>query len=781
MPDHTPFTAVVITSTAGSRTVTVIRESYGRPASDGGSMMQGIAVSSLMSTFLGIKDCVVLQPGTRVLCLPESNNTCYVLGALPANSAQQDELPNRAALGAGNAIKDGANRLGHTSRNTIIKDNRRPSDIVDGEFAQGNEFGILLGLYQQLANLKASELSQIQCFLLDDLVRIISHNFQHYTALGEYNIYHDGKHIMAEFGATHKPAESYGRPAVNSDSGAPIFQGGLKHTVDDKEDFYKINEDERIKAVERFKMFLGSVGDFLHLFVVRPDPDEARVLDPDKTPNKPDTGLCDIRLGSDGGLMFRSVKEVILEKTQWIRVPHRKAAPDDPKGDDGEQLDYEVNEQFNFKDTYTYKNNPFLYALQIRDYMAYVNEKLGYKNFKKHEKDFYVNDDINKENKISDFGNIDKDTKLFLQNYKLRTSGIYLMPNGGITIRDAWNSAIVMEGGNICIQPAKDLLLQPMRNTILKSGGFVSIAAQKDIDLSTTKGGFRVKSKLSQYLYSDEGGFVLEANGSEDSPGTPDPSSQALEKIGGVVLKSKLGIYNYAEKNIMHYAKQKLLLQSLQEIDLTADQNITLYGKQNIFSLAEQNNLVYGGLSTTIISDGESLIAGAGGTAFGQKDQFLGIQYDDKSMFVDVLKGVIPVSDITGKLDTAKKAKENLLKLTTFSEEAKFTNLKFHWLSSDKYGNLNPQEDAIPMTLAQQEDLLTGVYSYSSWNETEVNSSLPYPGKDKFSSFYYKGEAPINLESNSLGTDYSNKADSKPNTGNITLSSLQEYKVTEPK
>jgi hypothetical protein len=274
---------------------------------------------------------------------------------------------------------------------------------VDGEHVISNEFGVLLGLYQQLANLKASELAQVQCFLLDDMVRIISHNFQHYTALREYNIWHDGKNIMSEFGATHKAAESYGSPAVNSDSGSPTFTETDSHDVKDDQDYYEIQEDERRKAVERFKLFLGSVGDFLHLFVVRPDPSNKPKLN-QQDPSKPDTGLCDIHIGTDGGLHLRSVKEVFLEKTNWIRVPHRKSAPEDQNGDDGESISYPQKQKFNFQDSYKYKGNPFTYALQIRDYVAFVNEKCGYQNFKTHNQDFYVNDNIGKENKISEFG-----------------------------------------------------------------------------------------------------------------------------------------------------------------------------------------------------------------------------------------------------------------------------------------------------------------------------------------------------------------------------------------
>jgi hypothetical protein len=777
MSDSKLFTGIVETSNAGTCAVTVVPETYGGvTTSDMGYKVQGKVLSHTLATYFGFTQSMLPQPGSRVLCMEESGGACLVIGIIPQETIIFDSLSSRAMLGAKNSLADSANRHGHGENTILIMDGQTPADVVDGEHVISNELGVLLGLYQQMANLKASELAQIQCFLLDDLVRIISHNFQHYTAVGEHNIYHDGKRLMAEFGATHKASEMYGRPAVNSDLGAPIFAADAPPTVDDKTDYYKINEDEQIKAVERFKVFLGSVGDFIHLFLTRPDPEEVRTLNPDSTVSTPDTGLCDVHVGSDGGIHLRSVKEVFIEKTNWIRVPLRNCAPDDPKGDDAETLAYDKKKKFEFNDNAKYKGNPFNYALQIRDYVAYVNEKLGYQNFKSHKKDFYVNDDISKENKLSEFQAIDQETDLHQQSYQLRTAGIYLMPNGGITIRDAWNSAIVMEGGSIYLQPAKDLVSQPLRNLVTKVGGNISISSKKNIDLSSSEEGFRLKTHKAQYLYSHDAGVIIESNGSKDSAGSPDPAKGAVENIGGIVLKSKLNVYSYAQKNIVNYAKGQIMLQSLKNMDIVADKELTLYGKQSLQQFSDYSILNYAGHSITTVSDGSVTMAGATSTALGQKDQKLGVMYDKKSKFIDLLEGLIPVSEVTGQLKAAKKYRQNLLEHTVFQNETKFNDLTFKFLSSDAY-KLNPEEDAMPATLAQQDDLLTSMYKLETWKEPEINNTLPYPGKSLFGNFYYSSEKPVNLEKNSLGKDYSNKADSQPQPANVSLGSLNDYKA----
>ncbi len=771
------FTGVVISSNAATYAVTVAREGYMAGTADGGNMMQGIALSSQLAGFLGFRDAGLPQAGTRVLCASVAANLCYVIASIPQNNRSSESIPGRTILGAGCATQDSSNRVGHADKLPVIPNNRRPADVVDGEHVISNEFGVMLGMFQQLAVLKASELAQVQCHLMDDLVRLISHNFQHYSALGEYNIWHDGKSLQAEFGATHIPGEMYGRPMVDSESGAPVFQETSSASVDDAEDFYKISEDERIKAIERFKIFLGKLGDFIHIFLLKPDNNEVRTLNPDKRPNSPDTGLFDFHLGTDGGVHVRSVKEVFIEKTNWIRVPVRCAAPDDPKGDAAEDITYEDKEPFEWKNDYKYKNNPFGYFLQLRDYVAYASEKLAYQNFKKHEKDFYVNDTASKEKNLKNIQKVDKNTKLDQTNYDLRTSGVYIMPNGGIVIRDAWNSAIVMEGGNIYLQPAKDFVMQPLRNLVAKVGGFVSIGAKKDIDLSSTERGFRLKTEKSQYFYSDKSGIVLEANPSQPGSGTPDPSSQAIEDIGGIVLKSKQGIYNYAEKEIVAYSKDKMILKAVGNTVISSD---GLFGLNTSGTMIiKGNQLIANGESTALYlsTGGTASFAGSGSSVFGNKDDNLGIMYDKDSMFIDILKGAFPVSSVASQLQSAYRLFSDPLSQTTFSDVSKFTKLKFRFLDSNKYGNIQKETDAIPATMAQQDDKLTSLYSLGTWTEKEVNGSLPYPGKTKFTEFYLDADAPKNLETNPSGKSYSSKADSSKTPGKLTFKSLQQYKI----
>jgi len=772
------FSGIVVTSTPGTFTVTVIREGFAGPSGDGGNMMQAVMLSSQLASFLGFREVIVPQPGSRVLCAQTGGNSCYILGVVPQNNMTAEEVVSRSHFGTGEAHMEPANQQGHVEKNSMLPINRRPSDIVDGEYAIADDFGTMLAMFQQMISLKGSDIAQVQCFLMDDLVRIIAHNFNLYSSLGELNIWHDGKSIMGEFGATHQPGESYGRPLVESDSGAPMFSPTGTHDVEDETDFYKLNEDERVRAIERFKMFLGRLGDFLHIYLVRPDPNETRGYH--KSPGKPDTGLFDFQVGMDGSVSMRSVKQVFIEKTNWIRVPHRLKDPaDKAEGDIEYQKTYEDKEKFNWKQEYKYIDNPFMYFLQLRDYVAHTCEKRNYLNFKELEKDFYVEDSIGNEHNLKTINKVDKWTKLEQNEYELRTAGVYIMPNGGIVIRDAWNSAIVMEGGQIFIQAAKDLQLQPLRNLVAKVGGFASIAARYDVDLSSTEKGFRLKTEKAQYFYSDKSGIVFEANPEKKVPYTPKPKSgdEAVEDVGGIVFKSAHGIYGYAKEEFKIEAKERAVIVS-KIAQINTEDLLSLHSDKTLFATADGALLLHGETAALLFSlSGACIAAGKSATAVGMKDIYLGVMYSEDSPFIDPLKGIVPLDELEGQLrpdlESIKKLKEAFL----FDKTDKFVDLEFRFLKSQKYGKLEKEKDAIPATMAQQDEKLTGNYKLEGWKEKEIKNSYPYPGKEKWETFYLDSEKPNNYESNPRGKDFNSKADSEKEPPTLTFKSLGEYKV----
>lgn len=719
------FHATVVSADPGTNVVIVAPDGQNNH-----THLQGIPISATFSAALGFVETILPTIGTKVLCCGKSDLRTLILGSIPYPDNQANNtdpnLPNKAIQGTLEPLFQSVHKKGYRTMalKSVLMNNNLPTDVLAGEKVISNEFGVMLGLFKLLATLKASELSQIQCHFLDDLVRIISHNFQHYTSLGELKIFHDGQGIHLEMGATHSPRESLGS-LVDGSTGIEAI-----NTVKGYDKDYALTDDQLV-MLERMKLFVGQLGQFVNLLITNPSQEQHALNG--KEPSKPDTGLLQVKASLDGTLVVRSVSGIYLEKTNWIRVPQRIRTPEDPKGDDGTTIEYPEQKAYEFDRNYRFRGEAFLYYLQLRDYLAYINEELGYANFKTHEKDFYVNKDKSKETPLESITYIDKETGIA---YTQTKSWVSLMGNGGISLSDAWGSCISMEGGNIYIQPAKDLIVQPNRNLVAKIGGNTSIATRGEIDLSSTEGGMRVKTKEAQYLYSSDGGIVLHTDAVNYEGGIVNLTAELdsmVSRVAGIIFKAPASSINSHASQVYHNALQTYV----------AKAPVVTISSSNLTRLMSDNqSIIYGGTvlthssnQTISYSGGQSTTIGMGGTIVGLKNQNFGV--------VEFMGGQIPVEGIldpsnnseqdlfetlSKSLNDSKDFKTNQV-LGTFAEDTDFGRLQFQFPPTSIY-RLDKFADVIPQTLSQQNDTISGLYGLQNWVETPINSSYPYPGKD---------------------------------------------------
>lgn len=697
-------------------------------------LIQGIPLASTFAHLLGIKECLVPQPGSRVFCCKSDVGQCVILGTVPPVDyvSEGGMYPARSIIGSGDSTNDAVNQQGYFGAGIsklLLQNATRPTDVVSGEHVLANEFGVMLGLFQGFATLKASELAQVQTFILDDLVRIVSHNFQHYSALGEFKISHDGKLIHAEFGMTHDPNEALGTPQVEEVLNDPSIVKNAKPDKTDKDSFYSLVVDDRQIAIERLKGFIGSLGEFVNIMLVRPAEAQTRTLNGDSI-TIPDTGLSGVKMDLDGGIYIRSVKGVFLEKTNWIRVPHRKLSPEDPAGNDaGKDFEVPLKEKFSFDNSILVDGQPFLYFLQIRDYLAYVQDDLSYRSFKALNKDFSVNDDPSLEVQLED---INKVHPLHETKLEKRTAFIGAMPNGGIVLKDAWGSSIVMEGGNIYIQPAKDLVMQPLRHMVAKVGSHVSIASRNDIDMSSTDGGFRLKTDLAQYLYSNSSGILLHAGA--DFGGVILPETDAMTTIGGIVLHapessivadSAYSLKRTTDRDITHGV----------EIFINADNDLELKSNNRLDMFSDGDLLIGTVGLLSVVGEGESIFLGKQATVIGMKDQDFGIA-NLGTLGEAPVQGFIDDRGIESLINYSAQIRAIVPQefAASFSDDEDFKKLTFRFIGSSAY-SLTSGVDVIPQTIAQQEANEFGTTGLTAWNERIINDTYPFPGVELKSSF----------------------------------------------
>ena len=711
------------------------------------NMVQGIPLSHVFASTMGFKETILYNVGTRVLCQGLGGHLAIIIGALPHSELQGDtvaNLPGKVVLSAGEPLMDSVHQLGYSEELTKLQilNNGLPTDAVQGEKVIANEFGVMLALFQMVAMLRASDLAQVQCHFLDDLVRIVSHNFQHYSALGEININHDGKTINYEMGATHNPYESLGSvdPSLGATVPSIVEVDPTNSTTDPSKvpnDFYQITKNAR--ALERMKLFVGKLGGFINLLLGQPT--GSPVTNPAtgqlNTGVVPDMGLLQIKANLDGSLIVRSANGIYLEKTNWIRVPQRILSADDPAGDNGSTVAYQQHQAYGFDNSFVYRNTAFLYYLQLRDYLAYTNEELGYSDFKTLQKDFYVNDDYTKANAPDGTIFVDPYTQA---GYQRTRSVVALMPNGGIALADNWGSCISMEGGNIYIQPAKDLVVQPGRNLVGKIGGSVAVAVNNNIDLSSTAGSLRIKTSGAQTLYSDQSGILLHANGQPSNPGIrtfgdlDNSSSTSVVGASGVVMYApNSGVTGYGKQIYLNGTENSVLTSPYNLIHSPND--LELRSKQSLLLLADSLESITN-TSTTLYSVNELTAAGLGATTLGIQKQVMGYSQAGGEVY-----GLLnPSSDDQNFFASLSKQNTDNLSFKTssrlifFNDPKQLTDIKFQYLPSNAYG-LTAQDSVIPETYSQQQNALLGVGS-TSWKEITINGSYPYPGADLASTSY---------------------------------------------
>lgn len=757
------FYGKVVASDAATYSVQIAPESGQLPA-----LLTGIALTSVMANMLGVKECVLPQPGSTAFCFKSDAYSCLILGIIPdADTLNVPEAFHaRATLGAGDSNTCANNTQGYANVGNLpagisksnIANVNRPTDVVEGEYVLANEFGILFGLFQQFAVLKASELAQVQAFVFDDLVRIVSHNFEHFTCMGSSKVYQDGPRLTQEFGITHDAQEATGRPNITGEEQTPVIELTGKVTADDKDNFFKL-KNENQTSIDRLRGFVGALGDFLHLIFSRPVEGQLRALDGVKT-GVFDRGLASVKMNMDGTMAFRSLGGIALEKTNWIRVPHRIKSVEEVET----AASASAPTGFTFDSSNRAGELPFLHFLQLRDYLAYSLEGEAYQQFANSDK-FEVNDDPNKEEQLGEQLQLTPDR---VGNFYPKSSGFYLMPNGGIVLRDAWGSSIVLEGGNICLQPAKDLVLQPLRNLVGKVGKHVSIAAQNDIDLSSTSGGFRLKTDLAQYLYSASSGIVLHAD--VDSPFQYYPEDDVIQNVGGIVLNApKSGIVTHSQHSLFKTDINSVIKSKICMIDaedrvlLRSGEGFDVFSAGDLILSADRNLIGF--------TQGEAIFVGIKQTAIGMQEQVVAVS---------------PMGPVEGLFE--EKAfdtwRTQVSELSTgdfqhfsfaYREDTDFDGLLFRFQSSSRYGLVNRQ-DALPQTLAQQEDLAFENLGLTKWVETPVNETYPYPGAELEDT--YAVADLHNLKIDAYTKDTYNKAVEHSAIGQINFVDLfQEYSV----
>lgn len=385
-------------------------------------------------------------------------------------------------------------------------------DVFAGEWAEICETGTAAFVGFGRAMLRASELAKFEAFVQDDLARIVGHRLDMWTCR----------------------TDRCARPSVH---GPVDYESSFESLETDKPDRIWLGG------------LLGGGESLTHLASHgRPQHDgEGGGQD------APKVAVSRRRSDSAGNLLDRSVSSAGFAKVPFIAeiVPVPGKMPCDPGYDPAEEdPDEEGKEDFRWGEGGEMQ-------MQARDYVAWIcgrNETAAAKSLggsvwigeggaprsgaRSPGRGGYLMEDIDVVEVSDAFGRN--------RRFGAGSAHVLALPDGSVSICDAWGSSISMSHGNITLSPANDLLLRPARSIVGLAGHDVNLTARREVDIVASEGQLRAFGGTGAMVHGERGGVMLSTHSSDVASEPGDPAGFVPS---GVVVRASEGTFTVRCEN----------------------------------------------------------------------------------------------------------------------------------------------------------------------------------------------------------------------------------------
>lgn len=639
-----------------------------------------------------------------------------------------------------------------------------PLDVLPGDSATINENGVALAVLRVMSTLKAGELAKIEAYVLDDLLRIVGHNMETFTAMGETKVSSDYGRVTEEEVFSDVQHECMGMPKPNDDTSTDDDEASARTSPESSS---VVSNTERPTGRWRWKRFRGFLGELVQTFICRPSRKPGTLDDPD---SNEDAGLYHEYISSAGQHIRRNLVGGGLLKTYQVAVPKKRYNPEDPEGD--KEVEEPKREDFKFS-----QENPMGLSCQIRDFLAWTFNCIAPERTKKLEKDWHVPDESDcpapgakpevpgndgffrkfprEEDVMQGFGDYEDESGLRGKKFRVGEAWILIMQDGSISLKDAWGSTIDMRGGHINLSASHDINLAAGGSIVAMAGDDLILKARQSMDLTSSENQVRIKAEKDVMVHSETGGMLLSTSG----PGGKSLDSKGEEQhLSGIVLKSKEAPVTLAGKAVQMHSGSYVFISG---VDPGQKPNIFIDGASEMHSLdgtfttrtGSGYSIAYNGeyWSSGSIRTDESVQARgsviAGGSVGG------GADFSNVTTAESVLKGSFEGSPWDGK--------------GIYYTSEDFGKLKFTYRSSKEYYTTGGRW----FEAAWQRDLADIL---DKWDEKEIDGRYPYPGEEKYSgdAFYIYEEGNVTQEGKPK-----RKEDQKAEGGKFSGKSFKEFPV----
>ncbi len=503
------------------------------------------------------------EVGTPVLLI-KSAGTVEILKFMPPKGRGEPNYPVTSYT----RVNSNTETENNTSKDFIYQAGQ-PIGTLQGDYVVGNSEGSYLAILRGgMVQIGTGPNSSLFTFSMDDLVRLVSRNYQHFHDAGTLQISNDEGEVTTERYHSMMYFETLGEEAEGSDI-----------SVDDSDPNTMRKKKTPFDRTARSRLheFTGWLGDAFHLFITKRPETNSR-LDP-QTPK----GVAEIFIGQDGAIRVRSAREITLEKVGKIRVPKKVREPWMNKKGDTSEKGYERTPH----EIYEWDEEEGAgKSLQQVEKRVHDVDHEELRHFKDHEKDWNVKSE--KDSPLPEPGKDIYEGSAEEEFYET-TAMVTLRNDGSVYVEDAWGSHIEMTHEDLILGARRDIKLIAGRDMTVMAGRDATIRGTEYVDIVAHKKDLRLKGNKKAMLFADSGAASVDSG-----------------KGGKTIINARDGkLLLRSEKDdlVVHADQKELKL-------LAVKDNIKIRAKQNVQILADEGKLTgYGESKVGFQSPNEAFFA----------------------------------------------------------------------------------------------------------------------------------------------------------------------------
>lgn len=461
--------------------------------------------TGILSALFGFRVSYLPPLKTKVKVLYADRNLSFIIGFTPSIVVDPNHQ-NRDTIGpdAPNYQSSQVFAARNSKQAPMAAGHKPPVDLAEGEFQMDNLLGVALKLLRGMSSLSAGDLAMVECHLQDQMVRIVSDTFKHYSAFGDYKITNDGGKLNAVWNGTSLDYEAWGLPRATDPKVKidPVTKQVDMTSIDG------IADDGRW----RFSQYVGWLGNFINLFVTDPVNAVGKIAE-----GQFRSGKFRVHVNNDGALLIQSVADIVLEKVVRIPVPNPIRQENDPNGNRTNT----ALSNTNLLQTWNPSNadNLFEMVFQLREYARWLNNTYSLARFGQMNFDFEMPTEAQTPAPDLYAGELDKAAantvgQQSVQNYRIAYSTIRIYRDGSYQQVDAYGNAITTSKMGTHVSTPFDLYLEAGGSINMVAGRDINLLAQQNVGITAVKQAVRVKAQTGIMMLSVAGHMIMEVMGS---------------------------------------------------------------------------------------------------------------------------------------------------------------------------------------------------------------------------------------------------------------------------